>query len=269
MSKPSSASPSIGAFLAIQAAAFFLPLALFELVITFPAMRGLGPWVTYLSSVGLAVLAWLGLSRERIALSEIGGSLPRFLQAVGGVLAGWALWGAILMGIRLLRPDALWSIGVTSPRSIVTYWFFVGLGEEMLFRGYSFVWLSRFFQARGKRGAIWGMILSSLLFALFHIPQRMLVLHLSFWSPALWLNLSMVALSGLVQAWVFYRTGNIFWAGFLHGGNDAPLLSFGAHDPFTAIGSMAVFLILTEGLRRRFGGLQEGEGVLAPARGRA
>jgi len=251
-----SSSTSIRVFLVALAGTLLLPLVLFELVLAFPALRqSLGPWVTYLSSAGIMALAWWALSREKLPLAAIGWTLPRFLQAVVGILVGWALWGAVLMGLRLLRPEAQWHIGITSPRSIITYWLFVGLGEEMIFRGYIFIWLARFFQARGKHGVVWGMILSSLLFALAHIPQRILVLQMAPWDRAMLLSLGMVFLLGLYQAWIFYRSGNIFWAGFVHGGGDAPLLSFGAQDPVTGIGSMVVFLFLTEVLRRRFGGM--------------
>jgi membrane protease YdiL (CAAX protease family) len=75
--------------------------------------------------------------------------------------------GPLLIGMNL--SDVL-SFKVSKPGIFVFYvifdMVFVGMGEELVFRGYFFEKLKRVFNS-----GIWGVILSAILFGLFHYPN--------------------------------------------------------------------------------------------------
>ncbi len=59
---------------------------------------------------------------------------------------------------------------------ILKHWLFVGLSEELWFRGYILTKLKQIFSGKGKRRSIAAsMVVSSIIFALIHIPQRVVV----------------------------------------------------------------------------------------------
>ena len=241
---------SIVAFGLVVVYAFLSPLLLFTSVRTFRILAPLAPWVTITAGVGDVIVALLALRASGIAPSSIGWTLRALAQAVVWSAVAWILWGVVLGLLILVRPE--YSVGVTSLRSIPVFYLFVGVPEELLFRGYILTWLRRFFQgkASGNWAALWAALVSSLLFALFHIPQRLLVARMT-WNVDLLMNLAGVFFSSLFLAWLFLRSDNVWWVGLYHGGQDAPLLSLGPGDVFTGIGVAVVYLLLTEVMRKR------------------
>ena len=230
--------------------AFLSPLLLFTGVRTFPVLAPLAPWVTVLAGIGDVIVALLALRASRIALADIGWTWRALVRAVVWTVVAWFLWGVVLGLLLLVKPG--YRVGITSPRSILLFYVFVGLPEELLFRGYFFTWLHRFFQSKGsgRWAALWAVLVSSLLFACFHIPQRILVGRMA-WDVALLTNLAGVFLSGMFSAWLFLRSKNVWWVGLFHGGGDAPLLSLGQNDSITGVGVAVIYLMLTEMMVRR------------------
>ncbi len=230
--------------------ALLSPLVLFTGVRTFPSLRPLAPWVTMIAGAGDVLVALFALHASGITRHSIGWTLPALAQALKWTAVAWVLWGLVLGLFMLVNPR--YTAGITSTRSILVYYLFVGVPEELLFRGYMFTWLFRFFQSKGagKWSALWASLANSWLFAIFHIPQRLLVVRMT-WSLALLSNLTVVFALGLFLCWLFFRSKNIWWVGLYHGGNNAPLLSLGPQDPLTAVGIAVVYLLLTEVLRRR------------------
>ncbi|RMD60008.1 CPBP family intramembrane metalloprotease [Candidatus Parcubacteria bacterium] len=230
--------------------ALLSPLLLFTSVRAMPILAPLAPFVTIIGGVGDTLVVLLALRASRIALHSIGWTLPALGRALIWTGVAWFSWGVVLGLFMLVRPG--YTVGVTSVRSILIFYFFVGVPEELLFRGYLFTWLHRFFQGKVARGwaTLWAAMVSSLLFALFHVPQRLLVARMT-WSIALLTNLAGVFAIGLFSCWLFFRSKNIWWVGMYHGGSDAPLLSLGREDLLTAIGMAVVYLLLTEVMHKR------------------
>lgn len=240
----------IGIFGLVLLYTFLSPFLLFTSVRTFPILEPLAHWVTVIGGVGDILVVLFALRASKITLDSIGWTLPAVGQALMWTAVAWFLWGAVLGILMLVRPG--YTVGITSPRSILVYYLFVGVPEELLFRGYFFTWLHRFFQGKVVKGwaTLWAAIVSSLLFALFHIPQRLLVARMT-WSIGLLTNLVGVFAIGLFSCWIFFRSKNIWWVGLYHGGNDAPLLSLGQGDSLTAIGVAVAYFLLTEVMRHR------------------
>ncbi len=249
----------VGIFGLVILYSFLSPLLLFIGVRTLPVLAPLAPWVTIIGGVVEMLVALLAFRASGIALEDVGWTLSAFKQALAWTGVVWLLWGAVLGLLMLVKPD--YTVGITSLRSILVFYVFVGVPEELLFRGYLFTWLYRFLQDKVLKGraALWAAMISSLLFALFHIPQRLLVARMR-WSVALLTNLAGVFVIGLFLCWLFFRSKNIWWAGLYHGGNDAPLLSLGQTDGLTPIGIAVIYLLFTEIMRRRdVGAKREGK----------
>lgn len=240
----------IGTFGLIVLYALLSPLLLFTSVQTFPILTPLAPWVTIIAAVGDIFVVLLALRISKIALHSIGWTLPALGQALIWTAVAWFLWGVVLGLLIVIKPGYI--VRVTSLRSILVFYVFVGVPEELLFRGYFFTWFQRFFHGKVARdwATWWAALMSSLLFAFFHIPQRLLVARMT-WDAAMLTNLAGVFAIGMFSCWIFLRSENIWWVGLYHGGNDAPLLSLGQKDSFTAIGMAIVYLLLTEVMRGR------------------
>ncbi len=84
----------------------------------------------------------------------------------------------------------------------------VGFVEEVIFRGFIQLRLTAWL---GQR---WGWVLTAIAFALYHIPSRLLVEHVSL--SLLGFSLIMPLLFGLLQGWIMQKTGNIAGLAIYH-----------------------------------------------------
>lgn len=231
---------------------FLILLFLFLLLKFFPNLRGFGHWLTYIGCSISFALSIFAMYLSKITLSSIGLTKKDTLLSLFFIGLSWILTGMILWGIILLNLGGNYKISVTSPQSILKFWLFVGLSEEMFYRGYVFTWI--FKRLKKNLSTIWALffsiVLSNLIFSLSHIPQRIFVMGFPLFSLNMFTSLVKVFISGVLLGWMFYRSRSIIWVGLIHGGMDAPLLSFGEFGPIDSSIMMVVFLLFTEVMRK-------------------
>ena len=137
------------------------------------------------------------------------------LQSVG--LTRVNLWRATVVGLFLATatilladggPVAVFKFTQTHNAHSLVFYSFVGFGEEFLFRGYLqsrlVAWL----------GHYQGWILASVITALMHLPQRLLIQGMGF-PDAIASSLGLIPIS-LFQGFVMLRTGNAIAPGIYH-----------------------------------------------------
>ncbi len=127
------------------------------------------------------------------------------------VLAG----GVVVLGLSSVTQKATLGNGVSA---FVFYLLFLGLGEELLFRGYI---QSRLNEAFGRPFRFygvcwgWGTIIMALLFGLMHFLNTASVIK-GTWQPMPWWAF-WTFFAGLVSAFVREKTGSIAAPTILHG----------------------------------------------------
>ncbi len=224
----SSSKQNKAIFFTILALTVLLTIA-FWAVIQTSHLHGLGVYFLQLGLYALFyLLAWWGLKREGIHL-EFGGR--KLLVAAGISIIGWLAFVGILFLLGATQMLAEFSALGQTPTwkvlaQIVSTWLFVGLGEEILFRGYFFKAVENHFTIEGsRRRTLKASLLSSVLFSLWHLPVR-LVEVLNGGSDWLTLLLSLVVLFmlGLGFTYLYLRSDNIWLTGLVHGLNDYPLV---------------------------------------------
>jgi len=212
----------------------------------------------YFSQLGLYtiffLLAWWGMKKEKISLPV---SKRLIFEALVWSLVGWLFFLLLiqLLGFvqipeefQALRKIPVWKIGA----QILSAWFFVGLGEELLFRGY---FLKAFFRhstrETNRRLVLNAVLLSSVFFSLWHLPVRIfgILSRESDW-VTLMISLVVLFLFGLGFAYLFIRTGNIILVGLVHGLMDYPLVGKETQLSFiillVAIGCVEITRLVTK-----------------------
>jgi membrane protease YdiL (CAAX protease family) len=189
-------------------------------------------WPLYFLQLSLYLILFLlalwGLRGERIGLPLSARSL---FEALAYTLASWMFFvlAVRLSGLarlpeefRALGNAPLWKIGA----QIVSTWLFVGMGEEFLFRGYFLQAFRRYFSGgEGRRRTAAAVLLVSVFFSLWHLPNRVIWLATGEIDPVLFaVSLSVLFLLGLGYAYLFLRSNNILLVGLVHGVSDYPLV---------------------------------------------
>ena len=155
-----------------------------------------------ISGLSLAPFALVLLVRQQPLLSTgLGQQTMR-----GSITLGIAL-GFLSIFLRGKIYSLINSIGAAQVNYLIAM-AAVGFAEEVIFRG--------FIQLRlvAWLGARWGWILTAVAFALYHIPSRLLIEHVSL--PLLGFSLIMPLLFGLLQGWIMQKTGNIAGLAIYH-----------------------------------------------------
>jgi membrane protease YdiL (CAAX protease family) len=176
----------------------------------------------------LFLLAWWGLTQEQITLPL---NARMIFEALAWTLVGWLLFVLLIQLLGLARlPEEFqslqsiptWKIGA----QILSTWFFVGMGEEVLFRGYFLQAFMRHFTIDiYRRRKVVAILLVSVFFSLWHLPNRMIWLLTGEIDLVLFLiSLMVLFLLGLGYAYLFIRSNNILLVGLVHGLSDYPLI---------------------------------------------
>ena len=167
--------------------------------------------LTILSGIFLGRLALWALRRDNISLAEIGINLKRFGEAVLLIIVVSAIIG--LLHYTLDREG--WLSRIASPLLIMQQWIFVGIGEELLFRGYLYNRLVKSFKKMSKvKAQIAALAISSLIFSAFHIPVR---LFNEIPISQVLISLGLLFAAGIYFGLVYIRTKNILFTGLAHG----------------------------------------------------
>jgi membrane protease YdiL (CAAX protease family) len=186
----------------------------------------------YLIQLGLYLLfyglAFWGLRRERLSLPF---SPRRLLETFAWPLLSWLVFLLLIQLLDLTRlPQEFQSLqkqpAWTIAAKMVSTWLFVGLGEEVLFRGYFLPAIWRHFTCQAdRRRTLKTLLLSSAFFSLWHLPVRLVsVLSGEMDWLTLLISLFVLFLMGLGFAWLYLRSENIYFTGLVHGLVDYPVI---------------------------------------------
>ena len=195
----------------------------------------------YFMQLGLYLIYFLlacwGLKQEQISLPI---NTRRILEALAWTLVGWLLFlllihllGAVRLPeeLQALKNTPAWKIGA----KILSTWFFVGMGEEVLFRGYFLKAFRRHFtRGTDRRRTVAAVLLVSAFFSLWHLPIRISWLISGELDLALLLVSHLVLfLLGIGYAYLYIRSDNILLTGLVHGVSNYPLV--GVNSQMSAI----------------------------------
>lgn len=190
------------------------------------------------------IAVW-GLHKEKIPFDDIGLTPPRMVEAVLLALAGWAV--VVLVNYLVILVDRGDTGGLFGKPAlyILQYWVFVGIAEELLFRGYILTRLMNVWTVRNKVfRRIGAVAVSSLLFATAHVPERLFqVIRGDMTLATVPASIVLLSIAGMVFSYYFLRTKNILWAGLVHGAMIVPLVGV-VEDAFFPV--VIVATIITE-----------------------
>ena len=200
---------------------------------------------TVISALLVGVVAVWAIRKENIGFETIGFQKKKLRQAALISLIAWIVFATVYVGILSAAGEDIFS-HLGKPRLIFQQWLFVGMGEELLFRGYLITSLLMAFARVSEK---WRMALALLvgngIFATVHIPVALYktagqeqVAELLSYIPAAFLV-------GLILSYFFLRTRNVLLAGIAHGSINAPLIGK-EDDPITLLAIVVVFVIATE-----------------------
>ncbi len=212
-------------FFAAVIAAYLFPVILFSVTPLLPSSVFFNYLYTAIGSLALLSIALLAIRSDTVTLEEIGWSAKGLRQAVTMIAIGWAIWAALTVSVNF-RMGYPFSDNFESPLpKILVQWLFVGIAEEVLFRGYIFTKLTQLFVKSGRTWSkVAGTVVSSLVFATYHIPQRISVVGMELTPDGLTKQMLPLFLAGALLAWLFLRSQNVLFVGLVHGGMNASLL---------------------------------------------
>jgi membrane protease YdiL (CAAX protease family) len=217
------------AVLAIIITLAFILTILYWLAIKLFQLQGLPLYFTMLGLyLVYFLLAWWGIKQEKISLPV---SKRMILEALAWSSVGWVVFVLLiqLLGLVQLTEEVLvlqntpaWKIGA----QVLSTWLFVGLGEEVLFRGYFLKAFWRYFTAdTNRRRMVKAVLLVSAFFSLWHLPTRIVsVISGELDWLTLLVSLVVMFLFSLGFAYLFIRSNNIVLTGLVHGLMDYPLI---------------------------------------------
>ncbi len=214
---------SFATLLVAIVAAYLWPVVLFRLARVVPSREPFGYLLTIVGALGLGMLALWAMRRDGMSLESVGWSRKGLVQAVIFIVLSW-VWAA---GVLLFfgEVSSFGDLFVFPLPRVIVQWFFVGLAEELLFRGYILGRLLRCFERLGRVGAsLAAACVSSFIFATFHIPQRMAMQGMELRVEVLLERMVPLFLIGLFWTWLFLRSRNVPFVGLAHGGMNAPLV---------------------------------------------
>lgn len=207
-----------------------------------PALQVCLPTVLVL----LVVLHRFGLRAADVGLSRRG--LPKACLATLALwillhLVAWSLLGGRFEPFDHQGKDSFLRIGDLLGQLLGN-----ALFEEVVYRGLFLTQFILLFRARGMspaRAAWLAALCSAVLFALPHIPNRLLKDEYSGLVDVL-IDQARLVLSGLFLAWVYLRTQNLWWVIGLHSVGNEPTLVLAwepAFEPKVVVA--AVVLLIT------------------------
>lgn len=203
-----------------------------DLTQLWPRIAGTAVGALLLLGLALAVLRW-----EAISLRQIGCSWRDIL--LGG---GWFLGIVVSLNVLLLLAAVTVADSYTVTAGglsvaawlglAVANWLFVGVAEEVAVRGYlqnKFVTLLDG-DARLRRRAA-GIALTAVVFALLHVPQRLVVAELTV--AELPSSLALLAAMAVVLGVIYELTRNLVLVALLHGAWNVPPVFFSIYGTQT------------------------------------
>jgi membrane protease YdiL (CAAX protease family) len=162
--------------------------------------------LAYLVALDVALFLYVASRRLRTFDVRLGLRLRELGLALGAVAALAAAAIPLGFAIGFLHIDPRWQGFPYACGRLFGLTLFVGLPEEMLFRGvlqesFSRIWTPRI-----------GLIVGAVIFGLSHLPKHA--------PPLNWPYALLATLAGLAYGWVYQRTGKLSAAAVTHGAVD-------------------------------------------------
>lgn len=233
-------------------AALLLPVLFFGAIMLLN-LNGLPIYFAQLALYAtIYLLAFWGIKKSGILL-PINGRL--IIEALAILLASWLIYALVVSATGIIRlPEEVQALKSATAwkvwAQIISTWLFVGLGEEVLFRGYFLKKLLAYYENKNAKGkTLLAVLVSSVFFSLWHLPVRIFSLingEMTVW--LILISLVMLFLLGVGFAWLYIRSGNILLVGLIHGVMDTPLIGKDSQLSFiiliTAIGLVEFFQLI-------------------------
>lgn len=184
-------------------------------------------------------LGYLAVKSESLNLSKVGGSVRNLARALAVITCTYLIF---FFFVWVLRSTG--SIRGEVIKSVSFWWLFdnwvlTGFGEELLFRGFLFVSVSRWINKKGF--PFTALLISSIVFALYHLP-------FSLWMGKSGIHLMMDVLLPFASSWVFglayLLSSNLWLPAFLHGITNYPLSPLIKSYPFLGLLFMGTAITL-------------------------
>jgi len=245
--------PTLLAFLLLAALYPGVSIGLADRVVGIETLRGsvFGSLYTAASLVVFALLTWLLLRREGVSASDVGLDAERVRVAVLLVAGMWVVVNGVAVSVLSVFGDP--TVGVPRADGSRAAWMveglvqalFVGIVEEFVYRGYL---QSRVVAAVGGSASRWlkalGVVLAATLFAVMHLPQRLLVSELTLRQAAA--NVPVLLVAGVALGVLYELTRNVALVGLLHGTvlNRTPLFVVSFEGPPAATGNLTLVVLV-------------------------
>jgi membrane protease YdiL (CAAX protease family) len=195
--------------------------------------------LTIFSAIIWGILAFWAMRRDSINLGVIGFQRAKIYQAALILLIGWILFAIGFIFIVLIAKDDNLTFSLGNPMSILQQWLFVGICEELLFRGYLLTRLkNKFTRIPTTWGILLALFITNIIFATMHIPVKMYQLFQmtgQYTIAPVFLSVVNIFIIGLIFSYLFLRTRNILMVGLIHGGVNAPIVGQGGEVIFVII----------------------------------
>ncbi len=125
-------------FFAVIAVTYLLPVALFAVasLLPFSSTTLFKYLFTAIGSLVTLAIALFAIRNDTVSLGEIGWSQEGLRQALKILAIGWGLWAVLVVSINFKMGYPLRENFESPLPKIIVQWLFVGIAEEVLFRGY-------------------------------------------------------------------------------------------------------------------------------------
>ncbi len=243
--------------------AVIFPVVFFIAINSFN-MSGLPVYFLQLGLYAIFItLAFWGLHQAGIKLTI---NYKSILQAILLLVSSWLVYAAVLhltrivdvpVELKVLGTIPAWKIGA----NILSTWLFVGIGEELLFRGYFMTLIRDALEKRITKAVTrWAVLITSFLFAIWHFPVRVfeMVNGESSWA-VIGLSMLVLLVMGIAFSWLYIRTDNIILVGLVHGLVDYPLIGKDTQMAFIILIAAVLLVELAHLMKKKNATLPTGD----------
>lgn len=206
-------------------------------------------------TVAALILAFIFMGKEKLGFSKKGFSFA--FKSVSGYLKLMTVigvWFALLPVLSKLVNQPGGDVTPLAVVNIVIAGFFVGIAEEFIFRGLIFGGLAQKF-GNTKKGIILAAVISGLIFGAMHVIGTVIDGEVT----TIWAALTAIlktlqcSIFGVVLAFIYYKTRNVYAVAAIHSLNDFLLfigtLSTGAGISYVSatksLPSIAIYVVFT------------------------
>ncbi len=197
------------------------------------------------------ILGWANLRSKDIGLQP-----KKIFPALIMMVGIWLFIQVFLMAFSLLQKGSITiHPGWLGDQVFSTIGFFIAmlmgiaLVEEMFFRGFVLPQLFLIFRIQlkvGERSAMaWSVLLSSIFFALIHIPSWLSPFGGTGPSSNMFIDLVILTAAGVFFCLVYIRSGNLFFGVGIHALADAPISLFvSSFDPYIVFAGLIILILI-------------------------